>query len=279
MEILSQLIVAFILFSLGAAIGYLSRKFIAQHQKNSVELTIQKQLLDAKAEAQNTILEAKTKAAEILEEIKEGEKIRETDLYKREERVAKKEEHLDKKSGELDVEKNDLREKVERVRQVQEVLKHKEEEKLKELERVARLPEEDAKNLLLAIIEKNYEADFLERLHKLELSGEERLAKKAREILAAAIQRIATSTTSEVTTTSVQIPSDDIKGKIIGREGRNIRSLERAAGVEIIVDDTPGAIIISGFDPVRRHIAKMALEDLIIDGRIQPAKIEEAVEK
>src|SRR3989344_6010003 len=128
-------------------------------------------------------------------------------------------------------------------------------------------------------VEKNYESDLLERLHKLEMSGEERLGKKARDILAAVIQRVASSTASEVTTTSVTIPSEDLKGKIIGREGRNIRALERAAGVEIIVDDTPGTIIISGFDPVRRQIAKAALEDLILDGRIQPAKIEESVEK
>jgi ribonucrease Y len=268
-----------LIFLAGGLVGYVLRKIIAQQQKNSVELTTQKQLLEAKSEAQSTILEAKTKAAEILEEIKGEEKKRIAELHKTEERFLHKEESLEKKANEFEAEKKDLKEKVERVRAAQEALKHKEDEQARELERIAKLSQEDAKNQLFAFLEKNHEGDFLERLHKLELTGEERLAKKARDILAAIIQRVASSTASEVTTTSVQIPSEDLKGKIIGREGRNIRALERAAGVEIIVDDTPGAIIISGFDPVRRHIAKMALEDLILDGRIQPAKIEDSVEK
>jgi len=277
--ITSQLIVALVLFAAGTGVGYILRKFIAQQQKNSVELTIQKQLLEAKTEAQQVILAAKEKAAKVLDELKGEERARETELHKREERLSKKEEQLDQKSGDLDIEKKELKEKVEKVRAIQEVLKQKEEEHRKELERISHLSVEDAKNLLLENVEKNYESDLLERIHKLELTGEDKLARKARDILAASIQRLATSTTSEVTTTSVTIPSDELKGKIIGREGRNIRALERSAGVEIIVDDTPGMIIISGFDPVRRHIAKMALEDLILDGRIQPAKIEEAVEK
>lgn len=275
----TQLLVALVLLAIGTGVGYLLRKFIAQQQKNSVELTIQKQLLEAKTEAQQFILEAKEKAGRAFDEIKEEERKRETEIHKREERLSKKEEQLDQKSSDLDVEKKELKEKVERVRSVQETLKQKEEDQRKELERISNLSVDDAKNLLLADVEKNYESDLLERIHKLELTGEDKLARKARDILASSIQRLATSTTSEVTTTSVTIPSDELKGKIIGREGRNIRTLERAAGVEIIVDDTPGVIIISGFDPVRRHIAKIALEDLILDGRIQPAKIEEAVEK
>lgn len=279
MELFSQQIVALVLFLAGAAVGYVLRKIIAQQQKNSVELTIQKQLLEAKTESQNTILEAKTKAAHILEEANEEEKRRQAEIRRLEDRVSHKEEVLEKKTAELDGEKKDLKEKVERVRAAQEALKNKEDEQRKELERISNLSEQDAKNALFASVEKKYESDFMERLHKLELSGEEHLARKGRDILASIIQRVASSTASEVTTTSVSIPSEDLKGKIIGREGRNIRSLERSAGVEIIVDDTPGAIIISGFDPVRRHIAKMALEDLIVDGRIQPARIEEAVEK
>lgn len=275
----SQLTVALILVLAGVAAGYVLRKIIAQQQKNSIELEIQKKLLEAKTESQNVVLEAKTKAAEILEEAKIELKQRESDVHKWEERLAHKEETLEKKSGEFDLEKKDLKDKVERVRAVQEALKHKEEEKEKELERIAQLSTEEAKEELFSSIEKNYESGLLERLRKLELSGEERLSRKARDILASVIQRVATSTASEVTTTSVTIPSEDLKGKIIGREGRNIRALERAAGVEIIVDDTPGTIIISGFDPVRRQIAKTALEELIVDGRIQPAKIEEAVEK
>src|SRR3989344_1461191 len=214
MSIEMLLALALAIFLVGTGIGYVLRKIIAQQQKNSIELEIQKKLLEAKSASQGVILEAKSKAAEILEEAKTEEKKRGADIHKWEERLAHKEETLEKKSGELDVEKKDLKEKVERVRQVQEALKHKEEEKEKELERI----------------------------HKLELSGEDRLSRKARDILASVIQRVASSTASEVTTTSVTIPSEDLKGKIIGREGRNIRALERAAGVEIIVDDTPGSI-------------------------------------
>ncbi|MEK7643400.1 MAG: ribonuclease Y [Patescibacteria group bacterium] len=279
MEPLTQLLVVAAVFLVGSGIGYFTRKIVAQQQKNSIELSIKKATLEAENEAQRIVLEAKEKATKILDEIKDEEKIREAEYHKREERFAKKEEQFEDKAQDLEKEKKDLREKVERVRGAQEALKLKEEEKRLELERVAGLSREEAKDTLYAAVEKDYEGDLLERLHKLEMTGEERLQRKARDILASLIQRIATSTASEVTTTSITIPSEDLKGKIIGREGRNIRSLERAAGVEIIVDDTPGAIIISGFDPVRRHIAKMALEDLITDGRIQPAKIEEAVEK
>lgn len=279
MDTLTQLLVAAVLLSLGVGLGYFLRKLIAQQQKNSIEIAVQQQLLEAKAEAQKIILEAKEKATGALEEVITEEKRREAELAKREDRLGRKEESLEGKDKELDIEKKELKEKVERVRAIQEALKHKQEEQKKELERIAHLTEEEAKSQLFASLEKQQEGDILERIRKLELSGEERLLRKARDILAATIQRIATSTASEVTTTSVVIPSDDLKGKIIGREGRNIRALERASGVEIIVDDTPGAIVISGFDPVRRQIAKAALEELLLDGRIQPARIEEAVEK
>src|SRR3989338_5453627 len=149
----------------------------------------------------------------------------------------------------------------------------------KEREREAGMPKTAAKEALLKKVEQEAEEDLQSRIRKLETTGLEELDRRAKAILATAIQRLATATTSEVTTTTVSIPNDDVKGKIIGREGRNIRALERSAGVEIVVDDTPGAVVISGFDPVRRHIAKSALENLVADGRIQPARIEEAVDK
>ena len=163
--------------------------------------------------------------------------------------------------------------------QIQEKITKIEEEKRGELERVAKLTEAEAKEELVRDVEKKYEEDILGRIKKLESLGRDEFEKRARDILVTAIQRLASSTASEVTTTTVPIPSDDLKGKIIGKEGRNIRALERAAGVEIIVDDTPGSIVISGFDPVRRQTARVALENLISDGRIQPARIEEVVEK
>ena len=152
-------------------------------------------------------------------------------------------------------------------------------EKRVELERVSKLTEEEAKEELMRDIEKKYEEDILIRIQKLENSNEEKLDRRAKDILATSIQRLASSTASELMTTIVNIPNNEIKGKVIGKEGRNIRAFERASGVELMVDDTPGSIIISSFDPIRRQVARLALENLILDGRIQPAKIEELVEK
>src|SRR3989338_3531775 len=162
-----------------------------------------------------------------------------------EEKILEKDESLEKRrrSFELDVES--LRKKAEEIKKMREEAENMEQRKREELQKLANLSEEDAKKELLASVEKKYETDILARIQKIEIFGQDKLEQKARDILATAIQRIASSTASEVTTTSVNIPSDDIKGKIIGKEGRNIRALERAAGVEVIVDDTPGSIIIS----------------------------------
>ncbi len=152
-------------------------------------------------------------------------------------------------------------------------------EKRGELEKIAKLSESEAKEELMKEIEKKYEQDFLVRMVKLENNNDEKLMRRAKDILSTSIQRLAASTASELMVTTVSIPNNEIKGKIIGKEGRNIRAFERASGVELIVDDTPGSIVISSFDPIRRQVARLALENLILDGRIQPAKIEELVEK
>ena len=180
---------------------------------------------------------------------------------------------------ELNKEVEDVKVKVEEIKKIQERVSKVEEEKIAELERVAKLTEVEAKEELLKDVEKKYEEDILIRIQKLENTNEEKLDRRAKDILATSIQRLASSTASELMTTIVSIPNNEIKGKIIGKEGRNIRAFERAAGVELIVDDTPGSIVISSFDPIRRQVARLALENLILDGRIQPAKIEELVEK
>ena len=195
------------------------------------------------------------------------------------ERLIKKDEFLDARQVEIDKEVYNIKMKVEEVKKIQEKVLKIEEEKRAELERVAKLSENDAKEELLRDIEKKYEEDILTRIQKLENNNEEKLDRRAKDILATSIQRLASSTASELMTTVVSIPNNEIKGKIIGKEGRNIRAFERASGVELIVDDTPGSIVISSFDPIRRQVARLALENLILDGRIQPAKIEELVEK
>ena len=186
---------------------------------------------------------------------------------------------MDARQIEVNKEVEDIKLKVEEIKKIQEKVSKMEEEKIIELERTAKLTEEEAKNELLKDVEKKYEEDILIKIQKLENSNEEKLDQRAKDILATSIQRLASSTASELMTTMVSIPNNEIKGKIIGKEGRNIRAFERAAGVELIVDDTPGSIVISSFDPIRRQVARLALENLILDGRIQPAKIEELVEK
>lgn len=263
----------------GTGIGYYLRFITALGKRRSIEIDIKQMTVAAKEEAQKITDEAKAKAEEKLAEVREEEKKKEQEFKETEKRLIKKDEFLDTRQVEIDKEVENIKTKVEEIKRVQEKITKIEEEKRVELERVAKLNEEEAKVELLKDIEKKYEEDFLVRMVKLENSNEEKLDRRAKDILATSIQRLASSTASELMTTVVAIPNNEIKGKIIGKEGRNIRAFERAAGVELIVDDTPGSIVISSFDPIRRQVARLALENLILDGRIQPAKIEELVEK
>ncbi|HBT81801.1 ribonuclease Y [Candidatus Giovannonibacteria bacterium RIFCSPHIGHO2_01_FULL_48_47] len=279
MTLTSPLLVALLSVLVGTALGYVLRQIIAQYRKNSLELQVKKILLDAKDRAVEALDAAKKKADELLDQARRETKERENQLRKLEEKVLVKDEALEKRRRDLELEVENLKKKAEEIKRIREEAEKIEAEKRAQLQKIANLSEEEAKKELIESVEKKHEIDILARIQKLEIFGQDRLEHKARDILATVIQRLASSTASEVTTAAVTIPSDDIKGKIIGKEGRNIRALERAAGVEIIVDDTPGSVVISSFDPVRRQVAKIALENLILDGRIQPARIEETVEK
>mgnify|MGYP001562413221 CR=1 FL=1 len=264
---------------IGIGFGYFLRFIISLGKRGSMELEIKRMTLAAKEGAQKIVEEADKKAEEAYAKIHTEEKEKETQFKKTEERLIKKEELLDKRQVDLDVQTEGLRTKIEEVKGLKEKAETTVEEKRAELERVSGLSTEEAKGELVKTLEKRYEEDLLIRMQKLEVANAEALDRKAKDILTTAIQRLANSTASDAMITSVPIPSDDVKGKVIGKEGRNIRAFERAAGVDLIVDDTPGAITISSFDPVRRQIARVALENLILDGRIQPVKIEEMVEK
>ncbi|KKT81989.1 MAG: ribonuclease Y [Candidatus Yonathbacteria bacterium RIFCSPLOWO2_01_FULL_43_27] len=264
---------------IGVTIGYFLRLFVAIGKKGSAELETKQILLTAKEEAQR-ITEESDRKAEVREaELRKEEKEFEDQYKKTTDRLAKKEEFLDKRQTEIDKDAEHVKGKVEEIKNIRERTQREKELAIRELERVASLTIEDAREEILKSVAKRYEDDFLTRAKKLELDGEKRLTRMAQDILASTIQRLATSSVSEMMSTTVPIPSDEIKGKIIGKEGRNIRAFERASGVEILVDDTPGSILISSFDPIRRQIARVALEALILDGRIQPAKIEETVDK
>ncbi|MDP2655866.1 MAG: ribonuclease Y, partial [bacterium] len=187
-------------------------------------------------------------------------------------RVASREEFLDEKETEV-------REREQEAVRAKETAENLAKERSKELSKVANLSEEKAREELFSEIERAYEESILSRLQKLEAHGRERLEDKARSILTTTIHRLGNAVNAETMSLSVALPSDDVKGKIIGKEGRNIKAFERATGVDVLIDDAPDKITLSSFDPLRRHIAKIALEKLIVDGRIQPAKIEETVEK
>ena len=263
----------------GILIGYLLRWFLSVSKRGSVEVEIKQVLLSAKEEAQSIIEEADRKTESREKELHREEKELEERLKKTEERFIKKEEFLDKRQLDIDKELEQIKEKSAEIERINKKIHAEGDATKRELERIAHFSTNEAREELLRRVEKNYEEDMLARMKKLETEGASRLANTAQNILATSIQRLATSTAAEAMTTTVSIPSDEIKGKIIGKEGRNIRTFERAAGVELIIDDTPGSIVISSFDPIRREVARVALESLIEDGRIQPAKIEEAVEK
>jgi len=279
MSITIIILIGVIALFLGVGIGYYLRLIIALGKRRSIEIDIKQMMVGAKEEAQKITEEAKKKSEEQFTSLKEEEKKKEHEFKETEKRLIKKDEFLDSRQVELNKEVEGVKLKVEEIKRIQEKVSKIEAEKITELERVAKLSESEAKEELLRDIEKKYEEDILVRIQKLENSNEEKLDRRAKDILATSIQRLSSSTASELMTTVVSIPNNEIKGKIIGKEGRNIRAFERASGVELIVDDTPGSIVISSFDPIRRQVARLALENLILDGRIQPAKIEELVEK
>lgn len=273
-------IVGIIIAGVGGLVGgYFLRMLIALGQKGGVELEIKQKLIEAKEEAQKIVTEASQKAEERFRELEEEEKQKTDELKKTEERLNKKDDVLLAKEEEITKEGEKVKVQIQEVQKIKEEVLEKKKEQQAKLEELSRLSEEEAKELLIKNIEEKYEEDFLLRMQKLENTATEKLDRRAKDILATAVQRIANDGVTEMLATTLTLPSEDIKGKIIGKEGRNIKAFERAAGVEVIVDDTPGSITISSFDPVRRQVARVALENLILDGRIQPAKIEEMVKK
>ena len=285
----------------GAAAGYFIRILVALGKKGSMELEIKEISLNAKSEAQQIITEAEEEVKNLLasakntadKKVQEAERSAEKivaeksfDVQEREkraqhteERLIEKEKFLDSRQNNIDRDVEELKHKEAKVQEQIERVKEIETRKLTELEKISGLSQDEAKEKLFQKIEHDAEEDLSVRIKKMEIVGQEQLDAKAREIVTGAIQRYGNSVTSDLFTTHVSIPNDEIKGKIIGKEGRNIKTFERMSGTELIVDETPGAITVSSFDPIRRQIARVALENLILDGRIQPARIEEFIEK
>ena len=233
----------------------------------------------AEAKKREALLEAKEESIKAKNEFEKESKERRTELQRYEKRVLNKEEVLDRKSEAIEKKEAKLAAKEAELDQEKANVQALSEKRLQELERISGLTSEQAKDYLLKTVEDEVKIDTANLVKELETKAKEEANKKAKDILVTAIQKCAADHVAEATITLVQLPNDEMKGRIIGREGRNIRTLETMTGVELIIDDTPEAVVLSSFDPVRREVARLTLEKLILDGRIHPARIEETVEK
>jgi len=274
----------------GAACGYLYRQTIGKKTADQAESKAEKilseahskhqeLLQEAKTKHQELILEAKEKSLAIVEESKREEQGRRRDIQDQQHRLEKREAMFDQKLIEVEDKKTRLEEKTKELETVRETIDLLQNQQIAKLQEVAGLTRQQAEERLLKQIEQDESEALMSRLHKMEEITEEEVEVKARKILSLALTRFASSVCTDTTTTAVELPNDEMKGRIIGKEGRNIKTIEMLTGTEIIVDDTPSAITISGFSPIRRQVAKRALEALIKDGRIHPARIEESIQE
>jgi ribonuclease Y len=278
MDIIS-LVIAVLALVIGGVIGYYIRQGLAKKRAGSLEAKLQKRVIDVKAETASLVKNAEAKSAEILEKSQKDIDERRKEFLKAQTLLLSRETLLNERLASFETKEKELEEKVEKLKVVKEGLEQLRQEAEGKLEKVALLSREDAKKELLALVEIENEKEILERMKRLEEGNQEKLQNRAKEIVALAIQKCAVPQTQELTTTTVILANEELKGRIIGKEGRNIRAFEKLTGVELIVDETPESVVISGFNPIRRQIAKVALDKLIADGRIQPAKIEEKYEE
>ncbi|PIE98721.1 MAG: ribonuclease Y [Treponema sp.] len=280
---MSQIIVSVILLVVGVILGWTIRWLHAKFQLSSSEQRAVRVLEEAKKEAvaqkKEILLEAKEQVIREQKQQERENRERRGDLQRFERRLTIKEEQLDKRVDAAEKYEKELVEKEVALNKRDKELSDTEEKYRQELERISSLTQEQAKELIIKSLEDEAKHDAQGLINKIEQEAKLTAEKKALDILVTTIQRLASDTTSDLTVTSVNLPNDEMKGRIIGREGRNIRSLETLTGVDIIIDDTPEAVVVSCFDPVRREIAKTALQRLILDGRIHPARIEEIVKK
>ena len=263
----------------GIVLGYVLRVLIGLAQRGSVELDIKQKMLQAQEKAAKILADAEFRGEVIETERLAPIEEREEKIVAREERLAVREEFIDSRQRDLDEKEDEVRGREQEAIRAKNEAENLTKARSKELANVAHLSEEKAREELFSEIEHAYEEAILLRMQKLAAHGRERLEDKAREILTSIIHRLGNAVNAEVMSLSVTLPSEEIKGKIIGKEGRNIKAFERATGVDVLIDDVPDRITLSSFDPLRRAIAKISLEKLIADGRIQPTKIEEVVEK
>ncbi|MBE6034669.1 ribonuclease Y [Aminipila sp.] len=282
-DILINVLVGFIALALGLLVGYIVRKTVGEKAIGSAEQKARNLILDAENKSETIkkeiTIEAKEEAHKMRNEIEREVRERRAEIQRSEKRLIQKEETLDRKIDNLEKKEESITQKEQSLIEKQNELDGFIEKQIQELERISGYTVDDAKQILLASIEKDIRVEASVMIKDIELKAKEEADKKAKEIITGAIQRCAADHVAESTVSVVALPNDEMKGRIIGREGRNIRAIETLTGIDLIIDDTPEAVILSGFDPVKREIARIALEKLIVDGRIHPARIEEMVEK
>ncbi len=276
-QIIINFIVGVLTLVAGCVIGYYARQSLAKKRAGSLEEKLQKRVIQVKEETASLVKNAEVKSAQLIEASQKDIDQRRKEFLKAQQVLLDREKLLEDKVSMFDKKDAELTDKVEKLKVVKEGVDKLRLEAEGKLEKVANLSREDAKKELLALVETDYQKDILERIKKMEEQGRDTLSSKARDIVALAIQKVAVPHTQELSTTTIILPSEDIKGRIIGKEGRNIKTFEKMTGVELILDESADSVVISCFNPIRRQIAKIALDKLIADGRIQPAKIEEKV--
>ena len=277
MNQLNLLKLGFLCLAFGIGFGYWLRVLLAKKRRSGLEAEIQKKVAQTKAEVEELLIKAREKAAKIIAETQQENDERRRELINTERILLKREHFLDERISQLEKREAEFEEKVEKVKAFKEELEKLRKETEEKIEKIAGLSKKEAQDELFRRISEESNKEILERIQKIGQEGREKYEKRAKEIIVDAIQRYSVSQAQETTTSTVSLPNEEIKGRIIGKDGRNIRSFEKLTGVELIVDESPDTVIISGFNPLRRHIAKIALEKLIADGRIQPARIEEIV--
>jgi len=265
--------------AVGLVLGYLIRQYLSEARMKSAEAEAKRTLAEASAKAREMILAAKDEALRIRDQAERENRRKRQELQREEERLQKRRDSLEHRLERLDKRERQLNQRQSKLDKLQNELEKLQAQWVRELERVSQMTREEAKQELLRIVEKETRQDMARVIREVEAEAREEAERRAREIITLAIQRVASDQVAEVTVSMVPLPSDEMKGRIIGRGGRNIRAIEKAAGVDIVVDDTPEAITISSFNPIRREVARVALTKLIMDGRIHPGRIEKVVEQ
>jgi len=281
--LINYILVGGVALIIGIILGTVIRKYVAESKIKSAEAEarriIEEGIKDSETKKKEAIIEAKDEIHKMRNEAERENKERRSELKKLETRLIKKEENLDKKSEITEKREENLNKRSKQIEIKEKNIDEIEERQKIELEKISGLSSEEAKDMLLNGIRKDVEHDAAIMIKEIERESKDTADRKAREVISYAIQKCAADHVAETTVSVVDLPNDEMKGRIIGREGRNIRALETLTGIDLIIDDTPEAVVISGFDPIRREVARIALEKLINDGRIHPARIEEMVDR